>query len=82
MYYKIKGLLQGRLTIYIDNFTNYKDIYRDYIKVTEGVLDRAISIVEIKRLLKKIKIVIRIEHRTIKKKKVVKFEDDPPLFLL
>ena len=82
IYYKIKRLLQGRLIICIDNFTNYKDIHRDYVKAIERASDRVLLIVEIKKLFKMIMVTIGIGHRIIKKKKVVKFEDNLPLFLL
>ena len=70
------------MTIYINNFKNYREIHTDPVKVTEGIIDGAALIAEIKRLLKKIVISVKIEYRIIRKKRVVKFEDDLLLFLL
>jgi len=81
-YSKIKGLNQGGIKIYIDNFKNHKEIIGLQVKATEGATDGAASISEIKRLLKEMTINIIIEHRWINKKKIQKFEDDPLTFLL
>ena len=82
MYYKTKGLNQGRIKIYINNLKNHKEIIRLQVKEIEEAIDRAASISEIKRLLKEIIINIIIEYRRINKKKIQKFKDDPLTFLL
>ena len=81
IYQVAKNIKQGMIKVYYDNQKVVKDVNYLKLKVINYISDGEVAINEIDYLIQKIKIIVILEYRWMKKKRI-EFKDDLAIYLL